>query len=544
MLKEWRDKKILFLGDSITHNGLYVDFFQTYLIQYYFSNYEGEMIRLGLSSETVSGLSEKGHPFPRPCLHERLERTLEAVKPDIVFLCYGMNDGIYAALDEKRFAAYQEGLRKAIRVIGKRGAQVIVMTPPPFDAHSFSVELSDEPVPDAGYQHPYKYYNETLKAYAEWVMTLGEADGVLTAIDLFTPMTQYLKAAYERDPSYSSGDGIHPNSVGHWVMTKAMIKQLFRITLNRVPFYVQKSGPGDFFNLLWFENEMISNAWREEIGHTNPNKELHALSVEQAYAKSNRQQIIDLARKDARRISESKWKGYRRLDFYLDGREGVLIVPNQPREDGMWIWRTEFLGAFDTADMAMLEQGYYLAYYCLSDMYGCPKAVNLMEEFRGFIMGYFKLSAKPILFGFSRGGLYAVNYAAKYFLYVTALYLDAPVLDINSWPHGAGKGEGSPDCWEECKKCYGLTEETAKSFDKNPIDQIPTLLEAAIPIILVAGDADTVVPYCENGEKLAKLYQNSGRFQVIIKPGCGHHPHSLEDPAPIVQFLNECVENQ
>ena len=34
MLKEWRDKKILFLGDSITHNGLYVDFFETYLIQY------------------------------------------------------------------------------------------------------------------------------------------------------------------------------------------------------------------------------------------------------------------------------------------------------------------------------------------------------------------------------------------------------------------------------------------------------------------------------------------------------------------------------
>ena len=464
MLKEWKDKRILFLGDSITHNGLYVDFFETYLIQYYFSSYEGSVIRLGLSSETVSGLSEVDHPFPRPCLHERLDRTLKAIEPDIVFLCYGMNDGIYAALDEERFNAFKNGMLKAIKEIKKTGAEVIVMTPTPFDVNSFTPWLSDEPVPDAGYQHPYKYYNDTLKAYAQWVMTLGEKEGVSKTIDLFNPMTAFLESTYDKNPEYSSGDGIHPNNIGHWIMTKSMIKQLFNVTLSRMPFYVQKSARGDFFNLLWFDNETISNAWREEIGHTNPNKDihaLHALTVEHAYAKSNRQEIIKLAREDAKRITESKWKGYRCLEFYLNGREGTLIVPKQPREDGMWIWRTEFLGAFDSVDLEMLEQGYYLAYYCVSDMYGNPKSVSLMEEFRGFVMGYFKLSAKPILFGFSRGGLYAVNYAAKYFHSETALYLDAPVLDINSWPHGAGKGEGTPGCWEECKRCYGLTDETA-----------------------------------------------------------------------------------
>ncbi len=538
MLKEWKDKRILFLGDGITQNGLYVDFFETYLIQYYFSDYEGSVIRLGLGSETVSGLSEVGHPFQRPCLHERLDRTLNAIKPDVVFLCYGMNDGIYAALDDERFSAFKNGMLKAIKKIRETGAEVIVMTPTPFDVHSFSVRLSDDPVPDAGCQHPYKYYNDTIKAYAEWILTLGEKEGVMKTIDLFTPVTSFLNATYERDPAYSSGDGIHPNNIGHWVMTKAIIKQLFNITLNRMPFYVQKSGPGDFFNLLWFDNETISNAWREEIGHTNPNKDIHALSVEHAYAKSNRQKVIKMARENAKRISESKWKGYRKLDFYLDGREGTLIVPNNPRKDGMWIWRTEFLGAFDTVDMEMLEQGYYLAYYCLSDMYGNPKAVNLMEEFRGFVMGYFKLSAKPILFGFSRGGLYAVNYAAKYFLYVTALYLDAPVLDINSWPRKAG----TPELWEECKRCYDLTEETADSFHKNPLDQVQVLLDAAIPVIMVAGGVDTVVPFSENGEKLAEQYENNGKFKLILKPDCGHHPHSLEDPTPIVTFLNDCVE--
>lgn len=542
MLKEWRDKKLLFLGDSITRNGLYADFFETYLIQYYFTQYEGSVIRLGLGSETVSGLSEAEYPFPRPCLHERLDRTLKAIRPDVVFLCYGMNDGIYAALDEERFAAYRKGLLSAVEKIRETGADVIVMTPPPFDPNSFAPSLSDQEIPPEGCIHPYKYYNDTLRAYAEWVMTLGEKDGVLRTVDLFTPMTDFLHATYERDPSYSSGDGIHPNNIGHWVMAKAMIKQLFNITLNRMPFYVQKSGPGDFFNLLWFDNETVSDAWREEIGHTNPQeKNVHALSVEHAYEKSNRSEILKMARENAKRISESRWKGYKRLDFYLDGREGTLIVPEHPRTDGMWIWRTEFLGGFDAADLAMLEQGYYLAYYCLSDMYGSPKAVNLMEEFRGFVMGYFKLSAKPILFGFSRGGLYAVNYAAKYFLYVTALYLDAPVLDIRSWPAGKGDGDGNPVCWEQCKQCYGLTEETAERFDKNPLDQLRVLLDAAIPVVLVAGDSDTVVPFHENGEKLAEAYRNSDRFRLILKEGCGHHPHSLEDPAPIVTFLNDCV---
>ena len=57
-----------------------------------------EFINAGLPTETVSGLSEEGHAggsFPRPDLHERLERVLPATRPDVVIACYGMNDGIY-----------------------------------------------------------------------------------------------------------------------------------------------------------------------------------------------------------------------------------------------------------------------------------------------------------------------------------------------------------------------------------------------------------------------------------------------------------------
>ena len=29
----------------------------------------------------------------------------------------------------------------------------------------------------------------------------------------------------------------------------------------------------------------------------------------------------------------------------------------------------------------------------------------------------------------------------------------------------------------------------------------------------------------------------SGTIRVIRKPGVGHHPHSLADPAPLVEFI-------
>ena len=28
-----------------------------------------------------------------------------------------------------------------------------------------------------------------------------------------------------------------------------------------------------------------------------------------------------------------------------------------------------------------------------------------------------------------------------------------------------------------------------------------------------------------------------GKIEVIVKPGVDHHPHSLKDPKPIVDFL-------
>ena len=47
----------------------------------------------------------------------------------------------------------------------------------------------------------------------------------------------------------------------------------------------------------------------------------------------------------------------RKIEFSLNGRDAVLICPDQPAPGMPWVWRAEFLGAFDYADRALLARG-------------------------------------------------------------------------------------------------------------------------------------------------------------------------------------------
>jgi len=224
------------------------------------------------------------------------------------------------------------------------------------------------------------------------------------------------------------------------------------------------------------------------------------------------------------------------------GYEIVIQKPERAACKKPWVWRAEFLGAFDYADKALLAQGWHVATFEIHNMYGCDEAVELMKKFHDYVTDKYGLNQKPSIFGFSRGGLYAVNYAVKYPDDLSSMYLDAPVLDIRSWPRDC---EGTEKEWEECKKWYGLDENSAQTFDKNPIDKADALIESGIPIILVAGGSDTVVPYERNGERLVEKYRERGiELPHIIKPECGHHPHSLEDPEIIVDFVKRALKDK
>lgn len=231
-------------------------------------------------------------------------------------------------------------------------------------------------------------------------------------------------------------------------------------------------------------------------------------------------------------VTESDWHGCKRLDFVVAGRPALLICPVTPAPGRPWIWRTEFFGHEPQADLALVSRGWHVGYMNAKDLYGAPPAIALLDAFYDRVTKDYQLSGRPVLEGFSRGGLYAFNYAATHPERVSALYLDAPVLDLRSWP-----GPKHP-LWAECLASYGITAEQVATAKVSPLDRIEPVVKAGIPIIGVAGDADRVVPLAENLAVLEQRYRAAGgTIEVIVKPGCDHHPHSLEDPAPIVDFI-------
>lgn len=236
--------------------------------------------------------------------------------------------------------------------------------------------------------------------------------------------------------------------------------------------------------------------------------------------------------------ARSAWNGYERLDFEVAGRKCLLVLPKQAAAGKPWIWRTEFFGHEPQGDIALLGKGFHVAYMDVQNMYGAPAALDLMDAYYARLTKEYGLSAKTVLEGFSRGGLFAFNWAARHPDQVACIYQDAPVCDFKSWPGGKGKGPGSAGDWAQLKQVYHLTEEEALAYKLNPVDNLAPLAKAKIPLLHVCGETDDVVPIDENTRVVEQRYRAlGGNITVIAKPFNNHHPHSMPDPTRIVNFV-------
>ena len=236
---------------------------------------------------------------------------------------------------------------------------------------------------------------------------------------------------------------------------------------------------------------------------------------------------------------KSSWEGCDRYDFKVEDRDAIMVVPAKAAPGKPWIWRPAFFGAFPSVDQALLKEGWHIAYYDVTHLYGSPRAVRLAKSFFDYVTEAFDLPGKATVEGFSRGGYFAFAWADAYPEHVSSIYVDAPVCDITSWP-----GRHQPEFWNGFLEDWGVRDEDVDSnFIGNALNHLPRIAEAGIPIISVCGGADTGVPYDENMHKVRDAYQAMGGVvEVIVKPDCGHHPHSLEDPTPVVEFLRNHTE--
>lgn len=251
--------RAVFLGDSITYGGKYVAYIETYFITRH-PDRQVEFINVGLPSETVSGLSERGHAggrFPRPDLHERLSRVLQQTKPDMVFACYGMNDGIYLPLSNDRFGKFQDGMNWLHDQLAQAGVTTVHVTPPAYDG-----QRMNNPA-----------YNDTLRAYSDWM--LGRRDDKWDVVDLNGPMVRDLEARRKKDPRFAfAADGVHPAELGHWVIARQILEHLGARDVTQaadVGAMLAAYPKGQqILDLVVERQNLTKDAWLTAIGHKRP----------------------------------------------------------------------------------------------------------------------------------------------------------------------------------------------------------------------------------------------------------------------------------
>lgn len=262
-----KEKRIVFLGDSITQAGGYMEIIDAALI----AGDPGtryEIIPLGLSSETVSGLSEKGHAggqFPRPDLHERLDRVLAKAKPELVLACYGMNDGIYQPPSPERTRAFQDGMKKLHDKAIAAGARIIHLTPPVFDP----VPIQAQVLPDGleEYPQPWQGYNRVLDQYSDWLLSMR--DHGWEVLDIHGPMNVALAEHRKTDPKFTfAGDGVHPGAEGHILMAGPVLKEWgLKVKPDGIPEVPE--GPA-ILAAVRKKHALLRAAWLSEVGHKRP----------------------------------------------------------------------------------------------------------------------------------------------------------------------------------------------------------------------------------------------------------------------------------
>ncbi len=200
----------------------------------------------------------------------------------------------------------------------------------------------------------------------------------------------------------------------------------------------------------------------------------------------------------------------------------------------------EFPDAFTDrcAAPALLAAGFHHVHISVGNTFGSPDAVKHFNAFYELLIAQ-GLAKKAALIGISRGGLYAYRFASEHPERVSVIYGDAAVCDFKSWPGGKGAGKGSAGDWAALIKCYGFKDEAeALAYTGNPIDRLEPLAKAKVALIHVVGDTDDAVPPAENAAIIEARYKSlGGEVQVLHKPGVGHHPHGLDDPAPVVRFI-------
>lgn len=211
--------------------------------------------------------------------------------------------------------------------------------------------------------------------------------------------------------------------------------------------------------------------------------------------------------------------------FSVAGRTAFIFTPapgaNVPETNKPWILYAPTLPPYpDKAEAWMHERftqaGVAVAGIDTGESFGSPAAVAAAKELHAELVrrGY---STRPAVLGRSRGGLWASAWAVAHPELTAGIGGIYPVYDWRTYPGVAAAAAA-----------YGLSADalTARAAELCPIERIEVAARADVPVCIIHGDVDTVVPIGPNSAELKRRYEAAGKghlVRLIVAEGQGHN---------------------
>ncbi len=235
------------------------------------------------------------------------------------------------------------------------------------------------------------------------------------------------------------------------------------------------------------------------------------------------------------------WNGCRVEEFKFEGRVCWVAIPENP--SGEWAFKTEYWTAFPDVERTLVEKhGFYAFAIRHTTRFSPESDLECEGRFLDFLTEKYSLKKKGTLVGMSMGGSRAVKFAGRYPDRVKCMYIDAPVLNYMSYPARTGW----PGCEGELKFAFpDLKRYQLLNSNVHPLCYIDTLIENKIPILMLYGTADDLVPYSENGALMEEAYRDYPELLTVMPVGLrGHHPHGfIQDNTPVLEFILKQYNN-
>jgi hypothetical protein len=223
---------------------------------------------------------------------------------------------------------------------------------------------------------------------------------------------------------------------------------------------------------------------------------------------------------------KTTWHGFDRYDFVMDNsdlslrpfeapagegsgvasppsgqRRCLVVAPTEAAPGRPWSWRGCYWDHQPQTEIELLKRGFHVAYISAD---ATLKPGKEWAAWYTFLTEKHGLSKKPAFIGMSRGGEYAYIWATTHPDKVSCIYADNP------------------------------------GGNRDILLRLGDLATNDVPLLHVCGSIDPLLGRFSS--PIENIYQQwGGRITVMIKDGFGHHPHSLHDPKPLADWIEQNV---